>query len=184
MTGVAPQPSTLDSGLARTPSQARLEAVRAREHPQCVACSPLNPFGLRLGFEVQSDGSVAASVVCRDDLQSYPRTVHGGVISALLDAAMTNVLFSRGIVAVTAELTVRFLAPAQPGRVALVRAALEPSTSHLLYRVRAQLEQDRTLVARASARFLVRGPPRDLEEERTRGRGTTRFGSSGQSSHE
>lgn len=170
MNGAAQQPSTPESVPVRSVRQAKLEAVRAAEHPQCVVCSAANPFGLKLKFEVQSDGSVVASVPCRDIFQSYPHTLHGGVISALLDAAMTSVLFSRGIVAVTAELTVRFLAPAKLGRVACVRAALEPSTSQVLYRVRGELEQNRTLVARASAKFLARGWPRDFHEDQSRER--------------
>jgi uncharacterized protein (TIGR00369 family) len=134
-----------------------LESIRAAEHPQCLLCSAANPFGTKLEFKVQTDGSVLAVFPCRQLLQSYPETLHGGVISALLDAAMTNVLFSIGIVAVTAELTVRFVAPVSLDRVALVRAAIEQSASHPLYYVRAELEQDGSLKARASAKFMVRG---------------------------
>ena len=155
MNGVARRPSTLESTSVRSARQARLVAVRALEHPRCLLCSAANPYGLALGFEVQHDGSVAAEVPCREVLQGYARTLHGGVVSALLDAAMTHLLFSRGIVAVTAELTVRFLAPAQLGRNVVVRALLEQSSPHLLYRVRGELEQDGTLVARASAKFLA-----------------------------
>lgn len=151
------------SGSVRTARQARLDAFRALEHPQCVLCGPANPFGLKLGFEVQSDGSVVACIPCREIFQSYPGTLHGGAIAAVLDAAMTNVLFSRGIVAFTAELTVRFLAPAQLGRNAVVRAALDPPASHLLYRVHGELAQDRTLVARASAKFMAKDRPQDSE---------------------
>lgn len=138
------------------PSQARLESLSATEHPQCLMCGESNPLGIRLQFKVQSDGSVLAVFPCRELLQSYPETLHGGVISALLDAAMTNVLFSIGIVAVTAELTVRFLAPVSLNRIAVVRAVIEGTASHPLYYVRAELEQDERLMARASAKFLVK----------------------------
>jgi acyl-coenzyme A thioesterase PaaI-like protein len=70
---------------------------------------------------------------------------------------MTNVLFSIGIVAVTAELTVRFLAPVSLDRGAVVFGTIEKTTSHPLYYVRAELQQDRKTLARASAKFLVRG---------------------------
>ena len=138
-------------------SQARLESVSAIEHPRCLMCGAANPFGMKLKFKVQSDGSVLAVLPCRSLLQSYPETLHGGVISALLDAAMTNVLFSIGVVAVTVELTVRFVAPVSLSRTAVVRAAIEKSSSHPLYYVRAELEQDKKLMARASAKFLVKG---------------------------
>jgi len=137
-------------------SQARLEAVSATEHPHCFMCSAANPFGMKLKFTVQSDGSVLAMFPCREILQSYPETLHGGVISALLDAAMTNALFSIGVVAVTAELTVRFLAPVILDQGAVVRASIAKATSHRLYYVRCEFEQDRKVMARASAKFVVK----------------------------
>ena len=138
------------------PSQVVLEAVRAAEHPRCFVCNPENPDGLKLRFRVQADGSVFAFFPCRSVYQSYPATLHGGITSALLDAAMTNVLFSIGIVAVTAELTVRFLAPVSLDRGAVVVGTIEKTSSHPLYYVRAELQQDRKTLARASAKFLVR----------------------------
>ena len=147
---------------ARLPStdisarQAKLESVSAQEHPKCLMCGAANAFGMKLDFEVQRDGSVRAAFSCRQILQSYPETLHGGIISAVLDAAMTNLLFSIGVVAVTAELTVRFLAPAALGSAAEVRAAIAKPPLHPLYYVRAELEQDHQVVARATAKFLVK----------------------------
>ncbi|MGD8394981.1 MAG: PaaI family thioesterase [Candidatus Eiseniibacteriota bacterium] len=136
-------------------SQSTLEALAATEHADCLLCGRANPVGLRLRFRLQSDGSVLAAFTCREAFQSYAKTLHGGVISALLDAAMTNVLFSIGVVGVTAELTVRFLAPVLLERAAVVRATLERN-AHPLFLVRAELEQDGKLMARASAKFLAR----------------------------
>lgn len=138
--------------------QVTLESHATTEHPRCLMCGPENAQGLRLRFRVQPDGSVLAPVSFREALQSYPEMLHGGVTSALLDAAMTNVLFSIGVVGVTAELTVRFLAPVELDHVAEVWAALERE-SHPLYCLHAGLEQDRQLRARATARFLVKGWP-------------------------
>lgn len=136
--------------------QATLESLCAAEHAGCLVCGQENALGLRLRFRVQPDGSVLAMFPCREALRSYPETLHGGVSSALLDAAMTNALFSRGIVGVTAELTVRFLAPVALNHGAVVRAVVEREC-HPLYYVRAELEQDRKLMARASAKFFVKG---------------------------
>ena len=140
------------------PSQERLDAFRAAEHPRCFLCSPDNPAGLRLRFRVQPDGSVAAFFPCREVFQSYPETLHGWIVAALLDAAMANALFSIGVVAVTAEMDVRYRAPVALERGVVVRGVVEKTTSHPLYYVRGEVEQDRKVVARASARFLVREP--------------------------
>lgn len=140
----------------RLAAQASLESLAAVEHPRCLMCGATSALGLKLRFRVQSDGSVLALFPCREAFQSYPETLHGGVISALLDAAMTNALFSTGVVGVTAELTVRFLAPVALSRGAAVRACVEKD-AHPLFYLRAELEQDRKVMARASAKFLVRG---------------------------
>ena len=138
-------------------SQATLESLCAAEHSECLMCGPANLLGLKLRFRVQPDGSVLATFACREALRSYPETLHGGVISALLDAAMTNALFSLGVAGVTAELTVRFLATVALNRDAVVRASIEKDV-HPLFYVRAELQQDRKLMARATAKFLAKGP--------------------------
>ena len=124
-------------------------------------CGPTSLSGLKLRFRVQPDGSVLGMFPCREAFQGYPEMLHGGVISALLDAAMTNVLFSMGIVGVTAEITVRFLAPVVLDRPAVVRASIEKNANPLFF-VRAGLEQDRKLMARATAKFVVKGVTGDV----------------------
>lgn len=137
-------------------SQSILDSLISAQHAECLMCGPANALGMKLKFRVQPDGSVLALFPCRENLRSYPETLHGGVISALLDAAMTNALFAVGVVGVTVELTVRFLAPVALNRGALVRGSVERE-EHPLYAVRAELEQDGKLMARASARFIVKG---------------------------
>lgn len=149
------QAHTTGAHLARA-SQANLDSLISAQHADCLMCGPANTLGMKLKFRVQPDGSVLALFPCRENLRSYPETLHGGVISALLDAAMTNALFAVGVVGVTVELAVRFLAPVALNRGALVRGSVERD-EHPLYAVRAELEQDGKLMARASARFMVKG---------------------------
>lgn len=137
-------------------TQACFDRIHAREHPMCLVCGEDNPNGLKLKFKVQSDGSVAAVFNCLPGLQSYPNVLHGGVISAILDTAMVNALFAIGIVAVTATLEVRFVAPTVTGRFAKVRAWTESSAAHPLYLQRAELIQDGKVMVEAKAKFLVR----------------------------
>ena len=140
----------------RSANQSRLDSISATEHPRCLMCGATNPLGMKLRFRVEDDGSVLAMFPCRELLQSYPETLHGGVIAALLDAAMTNALFAIGVVAVTAELDVRFVAPVRLNHGAVIRASVDETSSHPLYRVRSEIEQDQQTVARGFARFLVK----------------------------
>jgi acyl-coenzyme A thioesterase PaaI-like protein len=150
-----PEMQTSGAHQARA-SQTTLDSLISAQHADCLMCGPANALGMKLKFRVQPDGSVLALFPCRENLRSYPETLHGGVISALLDAAMTNALFALGVVGVTVELTVRFLAPVALNRGALVRGSLERE-EHPLYAVRAELEQDGKVMARATARFMVKG---------------------------
>ncbi len=151
-----PQRPNASAPSGSNPDQSTLRAVAATEHPSCFLCNPKNERGLGLRFRVQPDGSVAALFACKEVFQSYPETLHGGVISALFDAAMTNMLFAVNVVGVTAELSVRYLAPVRLERGAVVRASIEKDL-HPLYYLEASLEQDRAVLAHASAKFLVKG---------------------------
>jgi len=146
-------------------AQAILDATGTSAHAGCLFCGRQNPIGFKLAFHAQGDGSVRALFPCERPLQSYPETLHGGVVSALLDAAMTNCLFSKGVVAVTAELTVRFLSPVRLDRPAEVIAAVTRVRGPLFY-LQAELRQGEALTARAQATFMKRNRAGLLEGHR------------------
>jgi len=130
----------------------RLERLRVKEHPHCFVCGA--PAG-RLGvtFAVRSDSSVEATFECADLFQGYPGKIHGGIISSLLDAAMTQCLFARGEVAVTAELAVKFKKPVLTGRSATVTARML-NDYYPLYVMEAELLQDGSVAATATGKFM------------------------------
>jgi uncharacterized protein (TIGR00369 family) len=132
-----------------------LERTRAAAHSRCFCCGTEHPTGLRLEFREAGEGSVTARFRGGRSFEGYPETLHGGVVAALLDSAMTNCLFSKGIVAVTAELTVRFLRPVRLERPARVTASIARVRGPLYY-LQAELTQGRTLTARAQATFMNR----------------------------
>lgn len=85
----------------------------------------------------------------------YQGFVHGGVVSSLLDGAMTSVLMARGETSLTADLQVRFLEPVVVGQPAVVRAWLQHSRRRLSL-LEAEIRQGTHLRATARARFLDR----------------------------
>ncbi len=136
------------------PTQTMLETMARAHHRECLLCGTKNPAGFGLKFVVESNGVVAASFDCPEELRSYPMTLHGGVVSALLDAAMTNALFSVGLAGVTAELTVRFLSRVGLNQEAKIGGSLERITPRLVW-TKGEIEQEAMVVARASAKFFV-----------------------------
>lgn len=137
-----------------------LEATRAGLHSRCVVCGRPGPVGLGLAFQVQADGSVTACFDCHEDFEGYDGMLHGGVISAIADGAMTNCLFACGITAVTAELKVRFRHPIELGTSLIVVARIT-RRSEPLFLVEAELTQSGQLKAKASGKFMATpGGPR------------------------
>jgi len=134
-------------------AQKDLIALRKIHHPHCIVCGGQNDHGLKLSCQACGDGSVEGVFSCSRTFQGYDGYLHGGVISSLLDGAMTNCLFARGKIAVTGELTVRFLFPVLVNRKAVVRAWIKESrvTLHI---TEAKMIQNGRVVVMATAKFM------------------------------
>jgi uncharacterized protein (TIGR00369 family) len=129
------------------------EHTAALVHPNCVLCSGSNESGLQLDFRTTGAGGVSATFECDSRFEGYPGRLHGGIVSSLLDAAMTNWLFSKEKPAVTLRLTVRYRHPVLIGKPAVVLAVAERSSPprHVL---KAEVVQDGQIRATAEGRFL------------------------------
>ncbi len=130
-----------------------LKEVRSLAHANCVVCSSTNEYGLGLSFTSFPDGSVEAVFDCHQVFEGYRNMLHGGIISTLLDGAMTNCMFSHGIHAVTAELNIRFLHPVVCCRSASVRAWITRSTAKL-HLLQAEVSQNGQIMATAMGKFV------------------------------
>jgi acyl-coenzyme A thioesterase PaaI-like protein len=126
---------------------------QASAHPGCFVCSKPNSRGLSVQYRVEPDGSVTAPFCGSPELEGYPGLLHGGIIAALLDGAMTNCLFACGHVAMTVELNVRYRAEVLCCQDCIVSAKLE-ETRHGLSRLSAKLVQDGIVKALATGKFM------------------------------
>ncbi len=133
--------------------QTHFRSTQAEAHPFCFVCSGSNPMGLALRYTPQPDGSVSANFLGHCALEGYPGLLHGGVIAALLDGAMTNCLFARGIRGLTVELWVRYHAGVVGAEESLLRAWVEDE-SHGLFQLRAKLSQGGKVKASATGKFM------------------------------
>lgn len=130
-----------------------LQALQSSHHSQCLLCGAEHPHGLRLSFRRRADGRVEADFDCDKLYQGYTGYLHGGVIAALLDSAMTNCLFAYGKTALTGELNIRYVKPVLVGSAAVVGARLKRPASPLYY-MEADLRQNGQTVATATAKFV------------------------------
>ena len=135
------------------PVQNSIAAPNSHIHRNCVVCGASNARGLHLKFISLEDGSVQASFDCGKAFEGYDGSLHGGVISALLDGAMTHCIFAHGHTGVTAELKVRYRHPVVTDHTAIVRGWIR-RYSPPLYIMEAELLQDGQVKATATAKFM------------------------------
>ena len=99
--------------------------------------------------------TVTATIQAVPQWQGYPGFLHGGMISTLLDAAMTHCLFHHGVEAMTASLNVRFLKPVPCADMLQLTAMLVERRRHV-YLLEAEMGSSNQLLAKADASFICR----------------------------
>jgi uncharacterized protein (TIGR00369 family) len=77
----------------------------------CFLCGIENPIGLKIRFHVDDEGRCITRFQPKPEHQGYPGTLHGGIISALLDETMGRVLTAQNVWAMTGRLEIKFSKP-------------------------------------------------------------------------
>jgi uncharacterized protein (TIGR00369 family) len=109
---------------------------------------------LGLVFHPARDDSVVCRFTFSAQWQGYSGFVHGGIMAAALDGAMTNWLLAHGHAAVTAELKVRYRHPVA-SQVPVTIMARQVEKSGPVFAMTAELRQGDRLAATATAKFLA-----------------------------
>ena len=147
---------------------AGLEELRSAVPPddtyyRCFGCGPGHPIGLRVRcFKV--DGGVLSPILIDRRYEGPPGATHGGIVAAYLDEVLAGaVVRGTGRIAVTGELTVRYVKPVPLETPLVGRAHLV--TDHGRYAdVEGQIEDlvtaDVLTTARGRFVFLVAGSAR------------------------
>ena len=121
----------------------------------CFVCGESNPLGLKVRF--QTDGHVVqARFVPRTEHIGFQQTIHGGIISTLLDDIMVwACAVQTGRFAYCAELNVRFQSPVRPGMEILATAELMANRRNKLFEAKGELRDPKgVLLASATGKFL------------------------------
>jgi acyl-coenzyme A thioesterase PaaI-like protein len=145
---------------------ARLSELGVDFDHWCFACGRLNDSGLHLDFDVMR-GRAETSCVPQRRHQGYDGTVHGGIVTALLDETMGWAIFHQGIWGVTARLGVTFRQPAQIGEeLRVVGEIVRERSRSIETHGTVTRASDGGVVAEADATFLLMPDARRRELER------------------
>ena len=129
--------------------------LKLTDDRHCFACGEHNPIGLHLQFKWDG-GTLSAAFTPKKDHQGYADVIHGGIIATVLDECMAQAAIRKfGVMAATAEFSMRLRAPLQPGDEVTVSAHAERPSSRL---ITASAEMRRTrdgaLIATATAKLV------------------------------
>ena len=149
-------------------TQTKLTAVQAQELRQlptsatCFLCGEKNRHGLKVKF--QQDADTVYTEYCLDQQRTgFDGVAHGGILAALLDETMGwAAALALGRMCITAEITVRYVKPVTVGTTLVVSAKPASCSRRLCVADGEVRDQNGTLYARASAKFL----PLSVEETR------------------
>ena len=124
-------------------------------HEWCLLCGDRNPLSQKFRFISHTDGTVTTVIQARRYMQGYAGIMHGGVIAALLDAAMTHCLFHREIQGLTCELKVRYAHAIHVDSDVEIRAWIIKETPRLFWLKSEALVSGKVMVW-AEGKFLPR----------------------------
>lgn len=128
--------------------------MRAHTHPGCFVCGAENPRGLRIRFDVTGPGTVHAEWTPSPEWEGFRGIVHGGVVSTVLDEAMSKAVASLPCEALTAELRVRFRKPVKSWETLEVCGWVQRKTKRRISTESTLTGADGTEYAHAWAAFL------------------------------
>jgi uncharacterized protein (TIGR00369 family) len=104
-----------------------------RDNQRCYVCGKYNRLGLQATFAVDKIGrTISGRFTPRTEHEGWEGIVHGGIVAALLDEAMVKLAACLGIPAVSAELTVKFKAPAAAGDELAITGRIVKESSRLI----------------------------------------------------
>ncbi|OGK94956.1 MAG: thioesterase [Candidatus Rokubacteria bacterium RIFCSPHIGHO2_02_FULL_73_26] len=110
MTTPAPLPAVFRERFAGLEEQPRVTDT-GDMYGRCFGCGPAHPTGLKVRCFRTADGVLSPVLIARQ-YEGPPGASHGGIVAAYLDEILAGaVVRGTGRVAVTGELTVRYVKP-------------------------------------------------------------------------
>ena len=136
-----------------------LHTVTAKQpnSKMCLVCGLKNPFGLHTSFFELDNNELLAVFKPRGEHQSYPRRLHGGIISTILDETIGRAIMiqSEGdIWGVTVDLQIRFKKPVPLDEELRVIGRITKDSSRFFEGTGELLLQDGTVAATGHGKYL------------------------------
>lgn len=127
--------------------------LKLKDNAHCFVCGTENLNGLQIKWTTNHD-STRAEFYPSKIHQGWQGIVHGGILAAILDEAMTRLAWEKHGGAVTAEMNVRYMNPARIGQKLLIRGELGESKNRLIP-TKAEIRNDKgRIIATATGKAV------------------------------
>lgn len=122
----------------------------------CFACGVNNPSGLKTYYYELENGELASTFFTREDHQSYPGRLHGGVAAAVLDESIGRAIMIEEpqIWGVTMELSLKYRKPVPLGERLTVVSRITKNTRRVFEGTGEILLQNGEVAVSAQGRYL------------------------------
>lgn len=130
-------------------------SIRARAQSGCVVCGQENTHGLHIRYVRERDGAITAEWRPTNHWEGFEGIVHGGIISTVLDEAMSKAVAAMNYEALTGELRVRFRHHVAAGEDLRIRGWVVEKAKRLIAAEATLTGADGSERAHAWARFLA-----------------------------
>ena len=123
----------------------------------CLVCGLKNPFGLHTAFYELDNKEILALFKPREEHQSYPGRLHGGIISTILDEAIGRAIMMHSdgeVWGVTVDLQVRFRKPVPLDEELRVVGRITKDSSRFFEGTGELLLADGTVAAEGHGKYL------------------------------
>ena len=128
-----------------------LMKLQNQYHKNCLFNS--DEFGTEYHFN--DDGSFVLHFFCNKRYQGYDNIMHGGMISALIDSAMTKCLFGHGVKAYTVRLNIKYIKPVKINEKLSIIVNIMDNESEIITMLNANLLQNDQKLVKAEAKFWI-----------------------------
>ncbi len=122
-------------------------------YKNCFVCGHDNPHGLKARF-FEHDGGAVTELTAEPHFEGYQGLYHGGILASLLDEVMIKAVLSRGVFAVTAEMTVRFKKPIPTGTKLRLTGKITGAKKRVYTTTGEALGPDGTIFATATGTYI------------------------------
>ncbi len=146
-------------GDSMTPNQKTLTPLPFDDQHNCFGCGAHNRIGMRLRFFLDEESAAVASLRFARRFQGPHGFVHGGVIAAVLDEAMSKAIHASAhgarIMALTRQMETEYLRPTALGAALTLRGRQERVEGRKHFCSATLADSEGRVLARGKALFIA-----------------------------